>query len=316
MDIRPLGTSGVSVSSIGLGGWELKGEGDTSPADARAVIEASLDAGVNWIDTAEVYHERANESLIGAALDGIRDRILISSKVAPRPDGTGFRPEQVREACLASLHRLRTDHLDIYFLHYPDETNDARLAETWDAMSGLAREGFVRAIGLSNYELGDIERLHTQRTVDVIQQGLSMVDHLEERPVIGMAGLLGIGTVAYEPLASGVLTGAIRSGDDVKEKWGEDIEDWTFFKRLFAPGRMEDTLRIVEGIARIGVRHDASPAQIAVAWVLHQPGVISAICGTTKPDHVRDNAGAAAIALRRDDLEELDALVPSRATAS
>jgi myo-inositol catabolism protein IolS len=308
--LRELGSSGVAVSAVGFGGWELKGEEDMTPSEARAIIEASVETGANWLDTAEVYHDRTNEELIGKALQGMRDDVLISTKVGPQSDGTGFRPEQVHRAARGSLERLRTDRIDIYFLHWPDETNGTPLAETWGAMSELADQGHVRAIGLSNYTTEEIERTHTQRPVDVIQQGLSMIDHLEERPVISRSSELGIGAVIYEPLANGILSGAINSGEDVKARFGDDIEDWSFFKRLFAPGRMETTLAIVKGIRGIGERHGATPAQVAIAWVLHQPGVSSAICGTTNADHVRDNAGAAEIKLSEDDLAELEALVP------
>ena len=310
MEIRPLGSSGVSVTEIGLGGWEFEGEEQRTPAEVRAIVEASLESGSNWLDTAEVYHENRNELVIGKALEGLRDELVLSSKVAPRPDGSGFRPEEVRAAVRASLQRLGTDRLDVYFLHLPDETG-VPLAETWAAMSSLVDDGLVRAIGLSNYTTEEIESAHAQRPVDVIQQGLSMIDHLDERPVIARCGELGIGTVIYEPLASGVLSGGVRSGEDIKEKFGDDIEDWPFFQRLFAPGRIEKTIALVDGVHRVADRLGATMPQVAIAWVLAQRGVTSAICGTLNADHVRDNAGAAEIKLSEKDLAELDALVAS-----
>ncbi|MDP9243066.1 MAG: aldo/keto reductase [Actinomycetota bacterium] len=312
MELRELGSSGVVVSSIGFGGWELEGEEKTPASEARALIEASVESGANWLDTAEVYHENRNETLIGTALEGMRDEVLISSKVAPQPDGTGLRPEQVHRAARASLDRLGTDRIDIYFLHWPDE--GVSLDETWGAMSELVEQGHVRAIGLSNYSTEEIERTHAQWPVDVIQQGLSMVDHLEERPVIARAGELGIGTVVYEPLASGVLSGGVSSGADIKARFGDDIEEWPFFKRLFAPGKIENTLELLENVGRIGERLGATAAEVAIAWVLHQPGVSSAICGTTNIAHVRDNAAAAEIKLSEEDLAELEALVPEAST--
>jgi aryl-alcohol dehydrogenase-like predicted oxidoreductase len=313
MEMRPLGSSGVAVTEIGLGGWEFEGEEERTPAAVRAIVEASLESGSNWLDTAEVYHDNRNELLLGKALSGLRDELVASSKVAPKPDGSGFRPEEVHAAARASLQRLGTDRIDVYFLHWPDETG-VPLAETWGAMASLVDDGLVRAIGLSNYALEEIESAHAQRNVDVIQQGLSMIDHLEERPVIARCGELGIGAVIYEPLASGVLSGAVRSGEDIKEKFGADIEEWPFFQRLFAPGRMEKTVALVDGVHAMADRVGATMPQVAIAWVLAQPGATSAICGTLNAEHVRDNAGAAELKLSGEDLAELNSLVASAAS--
>src|SRR3954469_20930460 len=313
MERRPLGSSGVSVTEIGLGGWEFEGEEQRTPAAVRAIVEASLESGSNWLDTAEVYHDNRNELVIGKALDGLRDDLVLSSKVAPQPDGSGFRPSEVLAAVRASLGRLATDRIDVYFLHWPDETG-VPLTETWGAMASLVDDGLVRAIGLSSYALEEIESAHAQRTVDVIQQGLSMIDHLEERPVIAGCGELGIGPVIYEPLASGVLSGAVRSGEDIKEKFGADIEEWPFFQRLFAPGRMEKTVALVDGVHAMADRLGATMPQVAIAWVLAQPGATSAICGTLNAEHVRDNAGAAELKLSGEDLAELNSVVASAAS--
>ncbi|MFL5738212.1 MAG: aldo/keto reductase [Actinomycetota bacterium] len=313
MERKPLGSSGVEVTEIGLGGWEFEGEEERTPAAVRAIVEASLESGSNWLDTAEVYHDNRNELLLGKALSGLRDDVVLSTKVAPKPDGNGFRPSEVHAAARASLERLGNDRIDVYFLHWPDETG-VPLAETWGAMAALVEDGLVRAIGLSNYSTADIESAHAQRNVDVIQQGLSMIDHLEERPVIGRCGELGIGAVIYEPLASGVLSGAVRSGEDIKEKFGDDIEGWPFFQRLFAAGRMEKTMALVDGAHAMAHRLGATMPQVAIAWVLAQPGVTSAICGTLNTDHVRDNVGAAELKLSQDDLAELDSLVASAAS--
>jgi aryl-alcohol dehydrogenase-like predicted oxidoreductase len=310
MEMRPLGSSGVSVTEIGLGGWEFEGEEQRTPAAVRAIVEASLESGSNWLDTAEVYHDNRNELVIGKALDGLRAELVLSSKVGPRPDGSGFRPEEVRAAVRASLQRLGTDRIDVYFLHWPDDTG-VPLLETWGAMSSLVDDGLVRAIGLSNYTTEEIESAHEQRPVDVVQQGLSMLDHLDERPVIARCGELGIGAVIYEPLASGVLAGGVRSGEDIKEKFGDDIEEWPFFQRLFAPGRMERTVALIAGVQTVADGLGATMPQVAIAWVLAQAGVTSAICGTLNASHVRDNAGAAEVKLSGEDLAELDGLVAS-----
>jgi aryl-alcohol dehydrogenase-like predicted oxidoreductase len=302
----------VEVSAIGLGGWELRG-GDTSAGEpsveqAKVAIEAAIAEGVDWLDTAEVYHERRNESLIGEALRGIRDQISIATKVAP--DASGFRPEQVHAACRASLDRLGTDHVEIYFLHFPDEDGGVPLDETWGAMAELVEEGLVRAIGLSNYLIADIEACNEARAVDAVQQGLSLLDHLEERTVIARCHELGIGAVVYEPLANGILTGVVSGGADLKTSLGDEIETFPFYERLLAPGRLESSLKVVDGVRAVAARIGVTPGQIAIAWTLAQPGVSSAIAGSRNPVHVRENAAAAALSLTDDDLAELDALIP------
>ena len=183
MKSHALGQSGVLVSAVGLGGIELgPDEGEDPDIDrAVAVIEAARETGVNWLDTSENYLGTRNESLIGAALGRVRGEFMVATKAAPRAGitggGSGFRPDQIHAACHASLRRLGRERIDIYFLHWPDETG-VSLKETWGAMAELVDAGLVRAIGMSNYELEDIERCHAQRPVDCVQTGLSVIDYL------------------------------------------------------------------------------------------------------------------------------------------
>ena len=310
MTVRGLGMSGVDVSAIGLGGYEL-GDGDNLTIErAREIVTASLDAGVNWLDTAEVYLDTRNETAIGEAIFGIRDELIVATKVAPAPDGTGLRAEQIEAACRASLQRLRTDRIDVYVVHWPDEDGGVPLAETWGGMARLVDAGLVRAIGLSNYEMADIETCHTSRPVDVIQQGLSLIDHEEERPVVARCGELGIAAVIYEPLASGVLTGAL-TRETGHDQWGPEWHDSRFYRRLFAGDRLDQSIALVDRIRPVAGRLGATVAQVAIAWVLRQPGVTSAICGTSSVAHALDNAGAVAVELGDADLAELDAAAAS-----
>ena len=186
LETRPIGRNGVSVTPVGLGGIEIGPvEGEEPDIDRSvAVLEATLAAGINWLDTSENYYGTRNESLIGKGLGRVESDLLVATKVAPGEagsgGGTGFRPDEVHAACRASLGRLGRDSIDIYFLHWPDDTG-VPLEETWGAMAELVDTGLVRAIGLSNYELTDIERCHGQRPVDVVQEGLSLIDHLDAR---------------------------------------------------------------------------------------------------------------------------------------
>ena len=188
METRPVGESGVSISPVGLGGWELgPEEGEEPPVEsARGALEAALAVGVNWVDTSEAYRGTRNEGLIGEAVRRLPD-MQISSKVSPKPDGSGFRREEIKEACRASLQRLGRKQIDLYFLHRPDDTG-VPIDETWGAMSELVEAGLVRAIGLSNYDLEEVERCHAQRRVDVVQDGLSMIDYLDQRQFFTRCG--------------------------------------------------------------------------------------------------------------------------------
>lgn len=312
MDFRALGESGVSVSRVGLGGFELGPQlgADTDIDRAVGVIETSVRAGVTWIDTAENYLDTRNESLLGAALGRVSAEVLIATKVGPGAKltggGTGFRRDQVHSACRASLSRLDRDVIDIYFLHWPDDTG-VPLEETWGAMAELVDDGLVRAIGLSNYELADVERCHHQRAVDVVQTGLSMIDYLDDRDLIGRCGELGIGVVVYEPLASGVLSG--KTLEQVRAIWTGVWVESPFYQRLLSPGNAERSFAVADGIQPIAARLGATVAQVAIAWVLAQPGVSAAIAGSRDGRHMNENAEAAALDLTGV-LDELDALIP------
>src|SRR5207244_671993 len=254
----------------------------------------------------------------GGALDRIDADFLIATKVAPGAGvtggGTGFQRAQVRQACRNSLRRLGREQIDLYFLHWPDRTG-VPLEETWGAMAELVDTGLVRAIGMSNYEIADIERCHEQRNVDVVQDGLSLIDYLDARASIARCGQLGIGVTIFEPLAGGVLTG--KTQEDVLAVWSAWVEE-PFYKRLLAPGKVERSFAVADGIRPIAERLDATIAQVAIAWLLHQPGVTAAIAGSRDGRHVRENAEAANVDLEGvlDELEQLIELGPSFATGS
>jgi aryl-alcohol dehydrogenase-like predicted oxidoreductase len=312
MESRQVGNGGVSISRVGLGGFELGPSPGDEPDVERgvAVIEASLAAGVNWIDTSENYLDANNESLIGLALARIRDEVVVASKVAPEAGITGgasgFRHDEVHAACRASLSRLGRDHIDIYFLHWPDDSG-VPLEETWGAMAELADQGLVRAIGLSNYELGDIERCHRQRPVDVVQDGLSLIDYLEARASFARCGELGIAVTVFEPLASGILS------DKTKEQllaiWTGPWLESAFYEQLLAPGQIERSFAVADGLRPIAERLGATVAQVAIAWVLCQAGVSSAIAGSRSGRHMDENAQAASLDISGE-LDAIEQLIP------
>jgi aryl-alcohol dehydrogenase-like predicted oxidoreductase len=307
-----LGSQGPEISVVGFGAWEAGGDAWGPNESDRRVIDAmraGLDAGIDWIDTAEVYGDGTSERLVGRAIEGRRDQVTVATKVAPKPDGTGFRPDEVRRACRQSLGRLGVDRIDLYQLHWT--ADEVPVEDTWGAMAGLVDEGLVRAIGVSNHDRALIERCRKIRHVDSLQPNFSML-HLENRDLIRWCGEQGIGVVSYGPLAYGLLTGAITLDTEF------DARDWRSgqlwrggnYRRMFAPGRKERSLAVVDGMRPIAERLDVTVAQLALAWTIHQPGVTAAIAGSRNPDHVRQNAGAGDVRLDDATLKELDEVLP------
>jgi aryl-alcohol dehydrogenase-like predicted oxidoreductase len=314
MQAKRLGSNGPELSTVGYGAWEAGGtawgpnDSDDAIVDA---MRAALDAGINWIDTAEVYGDGESERLVGMAIAGRRDEVTVASKVAPASEGSGFRPEQIRAACEASLRRLGVDHLDLYQLHWPDD--DVPVEESWSAMAGLVDAGHVRWIGVSNFGRDLIERCGAIRHVDSLQQEFSLLNR-RDADLIAWCGERGTGVVSYGPLAFGILTGAItlktayQSGDwraRAAQGESEDPDD----PELFAPDVLPRALQIVRAMRPIAEGIGCTLAQLALAWNVHQPGVTSAIAGSRNADHVRANAAAGDISLDTATVSTLDALV-------
>ncbi len=312
METRRLGSDGPELSVVGFGAWEAGAGSEWGEAPPRErIVEAIrtvLDTEINWIDTAEVYGDGRSEELVGLAVTGHRDEVLIATKVAPGPEGSGFRAEQVRSACLDSLKRLHTGHIDLYQLHWPDDSG-VEVEETWGAMVALVEEGLVRHIGVSNFDQELIERCEAVRHVDSLQQELSMLS-LENRDLIRWCGERGTGVVSYGPLAYGLLAGAItrdtrfsntdfRSGHDESDSW----------QKLFAPEKLERSLAVVDAMRPIAEGLGATVGQLALAWNLSQPGVTATIAGSRNPDHVRSNAAGGDLELDETALSELDAVL-------
>ena len=291
---------------IGYGAWEAGGADwgpNESEASVVAAMRAALDEGITWIDTAEVYGDGVSESLVGRAVEGRRDDVLIASKVAPIDEGSGFLPEQVAAACDASLARLTTDRIDLYQLHWPDETG-VPVEDTWGAMVRLVEAGKVRWVGVSNFDRALIERCEAIRHVDSLQQEFSMVV-LDDRELLRWCGEVGTGVVAYSPLGAGLLTGAL-----TREQAGS-LQDWRggWDKGPFSPAGLDRAFVVLEGLRPIAERLDVTVAQLALAWNWHQPGVTAAIAGSRNPDHVRANAAAGDLRLDAGTLAELEALL-------
>jgi aryl-alcohol dehydrogenase-like predicted oxidoreductase len=313
MQTNRLGSNGPELSTVGYGAWEAGGTawGPNASDDVLVgAIRAALDAGINWIDTAEVYGDGESERLVGLAIAGHRDGVIVASKVAPASEGSGFRSEQIRAACEASLKRLGVEHLDLYQLHWPDD--EIPVEESWSAMAELVDAGHVRWIGVSNFDRDLIERCEVIRHVDSLQQEFSLLNR-RDAELIAWCGERGTGVVSYGPLAFGILTGAITLETSYEPgDWraraargeSEDPDD----PELFAPGVLPRALEIVSAMRPIADGLGCTLAQLALAWNVHQPGVTSAIAGSRNADHVRTNAAAGDIRLDAATLSALDAL--------
>ena len=312
MRMQKLGSQGPELSVVGFGAWEAGGGsewGEAPPQDSIVqAIRTVLDTGINWIDTAEVYGDGRSEEVVGLAVTGRRDEALIATKVGPAPEGTGFRPDEVRRACIDSLKRLRTGHVDLYQLHWPDDTG-VPVEDTWGAMAALVEEGLARHIGVSNFDRELIERCEAVCHVDSLQAEFSMLN-LENRDLIRWCGENGIGVVCYGPLAYGLLTGAITADTRfAPTDFRSGHDEWDYWQNLYAPGKLERSLAVVDAIRPIAERLGVTVAQVALAWNSNQPGVTSAIAGSRNPEHVRANAAAGDVELDDATLAELDALL-------
>lgn len=300
-----LGSNGPQLSVIGFGAWEAGGDAWGANESDDAVIRAihgGLDAGIDWIDTAEVYGDGESERLVGRAVDGRRDHVLIASKVAPDDEGSGFRPEQVLAACDGSLLRMAIDVIDLYQLHWPDPTG-IPVEETWGAMVQLQDAGKIRFMGVSNFDRELIQRCETIRHVDSLQQEFSMLA-LKDRELIGWCGEVGTGVVSYGPLGFGLLTGKIsRAQANATSDWRRS-EDGPFTDQ-----KLDGDLAIVDGLRPIADGIGITMAQLALAWNVAQPGVTSAIAGSRNHDHARDNAAAGDIELHQDSLSAIEAIL-------
>ena len=276
-----------------------------------AAIRAGFDMGVNWVDTAEVYGDGRSEEVIGRAIQGCPE-VMTFTKVASAPRGSGYAPHSIRRAAEASLRRLNRDTIDLYQLHWPDEA-DASLEDAWGAMADLVSAGLVRWIGVSNFTSELIERCERIRHVDSLQPHLSMLWQ-ERLPLLAFCSGNGTGVIAYGPLAFGLLTGAIERETTFPDNdWRSGGHGLRAYDQLFAPGRFESNLEVVDSLRPIAQRLDVSQAQLALAWLLHRDWLTGVIVGSRSPQHVRENAEASHVKLSTESLAEIDSILQNRA---
>jgi aryl-alcohol dehydrogenase-like predicted oxidoreductase len=307
MQKRKLGTSGLEVSALGLGCMGLSfGFGPAVDKEAGiALIRTAFERGVTFFDTAEAYGPFANEELVGEALAPFRDKVIIATKFGFRIDpetrkqiGVDSRPGHIKDVAEASLKRLKTDVIDLFYQHRVDP--DVPIEEVAGAVKDLIRAGKVRHFGLSEAGVGTIRRAHAVQPVTALQSEYSLWWREPEAEALPALEELGIGFVPFSPLGKGFLTGAIN------ENTSFDSNDFRTIVPRFTPEARKANQSLVNLLGEIAVQRQATSAQIALAWLLAQKPWIVPIPGTTKPHRLEENLGAANIALSAEDLREID----------
>lgn len=312
MEQRKLGTQGLTVSAIGLGCMQMSGTYGTADADEGIkTIHEALDLGINFFDTAEIYGPFENEKLVGRALKGKRDQAIIATKFGfaikdGRPVGTDSRPEHVKEVCDASLQRLGVDHIDLFYQHRVDK--NVPIEDTVGAVADLVKAGKVRFIGLSEAGAANIRRAHAVHPISALQSEYSLWERNIEAEVLPTIRELGIGLVPYSPLGRGFLTGTAKRAEDLPEG------DWRKVNvPRFQGENFDRNMALVEAVKEIASRKGCTPAQMALAWLLHLGKDIVPIPGTKRLAYMRENTAAADVSLSADDMKWLDEKLPAGA---
>lgn len=317
MKQRKLGDD-LTVSAIGLGCMGMTyAYGGQEESKSIETLRRAVDLGVTFFDTAEVYGPFDNELLLGKALKGLRDKVVIATKfgftfnkerAGPSPiTGVDSRPQHVKEVADASLKRLGIDVIDLYYQHRVDP--NVPIEDTVGAMAELVQAGKVKALGLSEASAATIRRAHRVHPIAAVQSEYSLWTRDPEAEVLATCRELGIGFVPYSPLGRGFLTGAIRNADALEDN------DWRRTQPRFQQDTIKANLSLVETLERLAREKDVTAAQLALAWVLHQGDFIVPIPGVRKVKHLEENVGAVDVTLTAKELAAIAAAVPEEAVA-
>ncbi len=314
MQTRRLGTQGLEVSQLGLGCMGLTwAYGAADPDEATATVQRAVELGVTFFDTAEIYGPWNNEELVGRALAGVRERVLIATKFGFSIDAEGqtrghdSTPANVKRACEGSLRRLGVDHIDLYYQHRLDPA--VPIEDTVGAMAELVREGKVRYLGLSEAGVGTLRRAHAVHPISALQTEYSLWTRDVEDHELAACRELGIGFVAYSPLGRGFLTGALPAPEALAP------DDRRRQHPRFSPENWQQNQVIVEAVKSRAAQKGCAPAQLALAWVLAQGDDIVPIPGTKRRRWLEQNIGATQVNLDDDDRLWFETMVPKGATA-
>jgi aryl-alcohol dehydrogenase-like predicted oxidoreductase len=310
---KTLGHNGLTVPMQGLGCMGMsQSYGAADPAESLATVHRALDLGVSFLDTSDVYGDGHNEEFVGRAIAGRRDDVVLATKFSlTRDDAGGMtvngRPEYVRSAIDASLQRLGTDHVDLYYQHRVDRT--VPIEETVGAMAELVAAGKVCHLGLSEASSASLERASAVHPIAALQSEYSLWTRDLEDDVLATARRLGIGIVPFSPLGRGFLTGAIKSPADF------DDDDFRRNNPRFQGENFDANLKLVDEVRGLATEKGCTAGQLALAWVMAQGDDVVPIPGTKRRSYLEENVGACDISLTDEDLARLDALAPRGAAA-
>jgi len=314
MQTRKLGNSDMHITPIGYGAWAAGGPGwdfawgAQDDSDSIAAIHRALELGVNWIDTAAVYGVGHSEEIVARALKDWRGkRPYIFTKCSMRWDSQGrvskvHRAESIRQECEDSLGRLQVGVIDLYQIHWPPEDNGAGLEEAWKTLADLQKEGKVRWIGVSNFDVAQLQRAEKIASVTSLQPPYSLIRRRIETEILPHCESRGISVIVYSPMASGLLTGAMTR--ERAAKLPED--DWRRASPEFREPRLSQNLDLVERLKKVAARHGRTPGEVAIAWTLRLSAVTGAIVGARNARQADGVMRAAEIKLTPQDLAEIE----------
>jgi aryl-alcohol dehydrogenase-like predicted oxidoreductase len=318
MNVKRLGNSDLEITRLGFGAWAIGGAGyewgwgAQHDADSIAAIREALDAGVNWIDTAAVYGLGHSEEVTARALHGMRRRPYVFTKCGMvwddnRQINNRLKADSIRRECEASLRRLRVDAIDLYQIHWPKPAED--VAEGWETLARLKEEGKVRWIGVSNFDVAQLQRARVVAPITSLQPPYSLLRRDVEDAILPFCFRHNVGVIAYSPMASGLLTGAM-----TRERVASlPPDDWRTRNPDYQEPLLSRNLRLVRLLHAIGRSHDLTPAEVAVAWVLRHPAVTGAIVGARRPGQFKGVVGAAYARLRPREVAEIEAFFAQEA---
>jgi aryl-alcohol dehydrogenase-like predicted oxidoreductase len=317
MRARRLGYTDLHLTTIGLGTWAIggpwdRGWGPQDDADSLATIHRALDLGINWIDTAAIYGLGHSEEVVGEAIQGRRDDVVVATKCSRVWDPKGgtisgrLTAKGIREECEASLRRLRIDVIDLYQIHWP--TPDEDIEEGWTTIAELITAGKVRYGGVSNFSIPQLQRAQSIHPVASLQPPYSMLQRGVEEELLAYCATHEIGVVAYSPMQAGLLTGKF-TRDRVAHL---PADDWRKGNRHFQPPALDANLDLVDGLRPLAERNGLTLAQLSIAWVLRRPELTAAIVGARRPSQIEETAQAADHVLSLETVEEIARLLSRR----